>query len=316
MAPKIDPALLYAISQFTGYRSDAGETANIATALRFIHAETYDVQYALRLGLNLVPVNSKIPEGALTHSWFSWDRVGLAKFTANAADDAPNVSVFKTLVTSPLRLISDSYQYTTEDLRNSQYSGIGLDVKDALAARLAIDTLIDQTIATGYAPGGLTGLLNNAGVPLVTPTTGAWSTSTTPAQIFGDTNKLVNSIVTATKQVQLPDTLVLPTNAYDLWNAPIGSDFSTTILETFLKSNPYIKQVEQWWQLNTANAAGTGRRIMAYKKDPGMLEFALAMPFKQLPPQPRNFAFVTPCEAKVGSVCFYYPLSAAYMDLE
>jgi hypothetical protein len=159
--------------------------------------------------------------------------------------------------------------------------------------------------------------LNHANVPIVAAITGTWVTSSaTPLQMIADLNKLVNSIVIATKETFLPDVLLLDNVAFSRINStPMSTtgDADKTVLRFFLDNNPYITNVDQWNKLATAGAGGVTRAV-AYKRSEEVLAAVEPQSFEQFPPQARNFEFVIPTHSRVGGVRIQYPLAIAYMD--
>jgi hypothetical protein len=321
---KVNP--LHAASVFealTGVRLDANETAMLARQLEHIQAQTYDVLYPEIRALELVPLIGGVDPGAKWFTFRVFDIFGDAKMTANYADDAPRVDTQGQEVTSPIKHYSDSYIYSVDDLRSSQLAmknlaGIGmpLDVRRAQAAAKILGRKVDSNIALGEPSiTGLTGFANNALVPLVTPDFGNWPAAT-GAMILQDLRKLESSIVTLTKDVHKPNTLAVPPSIMGILASKPASELvpNVTVLEVFLKSARYIKNVESWYALETADAGGTGPRLIAYDRSPEMLGAVVPLEFNQLPPEARNFAFIVNCEAKAGGTVWFYPKSGAYMD--
>lgn len=321
---RVNPAQAAAVFyELTGQRLDANETATFARQLEHIQAQTYDVLYPEIRALELVPLIGGVDPGAKFFTFRVFDIVGDAKMTANYADDAPRVDTQGAEVTSPIKHYSDAYAYSVDDLRASalamkNLAGIGmpLDVRRAQAAAKILGRKVDSNVALGESTiSGLTGFVNNALVPVVAVDFGNWPAAT-GAMILQDLRKLESSIVTLTKDVHKPNTLVLPPSLMGIVASKPASELvpNVTVLEVFLKSSRYIKNVESWYALELADAAGTGPRIVAYDRSPEMLGAVVPLEFNQLPPEARNFAFIVNCEAKAGGTVFFYPKSAAYMD--
>ena len=306
---------LQLIAAQAGIRLDAGETALIAKELEAVKAATYDVKCPEFKARQFIPVNSSPPAGAETVSYDQWDSFGQAKVIGNYADDLPSVDVLKKRFTNKIASLGNSYSWSIQDLRASAMAGgMSLDAKRAMAARRAMEAAIDDLAAAGDANLGMSGFAAHASVPLVTPTTGTWS-GATALQIIADLNKLVQSIITTTKQVHLPNTLLLDTDSFALINQkPMSADSSNTVLRYFLENNPYIQSIDQWHRLDLANAAGNGPRCVAYDRSPEVLGLEIPQEFEQLPPQARNLKFVVPCHARCGGVIMHYPKAVAYMD--
>ena len=54
--------------------------------------------------------------------------------------------------------------------------------------------------------------------------------------------------------------------------------------------------------------------MVAYQRDPMVLQLEIPQEFEQFPPQARGLSFVVPCHARIGGVHMHYPLAVAYMD--
>ena len=125
-----------------------------------------------------------------------------------------------------------------------------------------------------------------------------------------------NNIVTTTKEVEQPDTMLLPLAQYGLIaTTPMSptNASNVTILEFFLRTNPYIKMVEPWYALTGAGAGGFDRMVV-YRRDPDALMLVIPQEFEQFPPQQRGLEFLVPCHARCGGVQTPYPLSICYAD--
>ncbi len=315
--------LLIALAQLGLYatgddRMDDKFSSVLSRELEHIKSRTFDIKYPALKARQFIPMGDQAPPGADTITYRQWDEYGMAKIIANYADDLELVNALVEEFSSKVHTIGKAYEFSRLDLMRMVESGNRLDFRLAVAARNAMENGIEQIAAFGAigtnSSGGLTGLLNNPNIPTVAPVTGTWA-SATPAQILEDMNTLVGSIVTTTKEVHLPDTLILDQNSLQLIaQTPIGVDNQTTILRSFLANNPYIQAIDSWTLLEFADGAGTGPRIMAFKRDTEVMSLEVPMEFDQLPPEARNLAFIINCMGRVGGVIVYYPLALAYMD--
>lgn len=290
--------------------------ATLEKQLEYVKARTYDIVYPELKARQFIPVSNEANSGAETITYRQWDSFGIAQIISNYADDLPLIDALVEEFSVNAKSVGAAYQWSVQDLRRSMMSGAMLDQRKASAVRRAIEQKIDQIALSGATNTGLTGIANNANVTLVTPTTGTWSTATS-AQIIADWNKHVNSIVTASKEAFIPDTYLLDTTNYTLVaTKPISTtgDTNKSVLASFLESNPFIKNVYPWHKLATADAAGTGPRAIAYKKDPEVLTLEIPQEFEQYPPQAKNLAFQVACHARTAGVIVYYPVAMAYMD--
>jgi len=297
-------------------RWDAKFTAVLEKALEYVKTKTYDIVYPDFKSRLLIPVSHDADPGAETITYRQWDEFGMAQIIANYGDDLPLIDSLVEEYTQKVKSLGAAYQYSIQDLRRSAMSGAKLDQRRARGCRRSIEFKIDDIAALGDTRTGLRGLVKHPNVPLVSPTTGTWSTATA-LQIIADMNKLVNSVVVLTKEVFLPDTLLLDlTNYNHIASMPmtVTGDAAMTVLKFFLTSNPYITQVGSWNKLTNADVAGTGPRAVCYKKDPEVLTLEIPQEFEQMPAQTKNLAFVVPAHARIGGVIMYYPMAVAYMD--
>jgi hypothetical protein len=298
-------------------RLDAGETATLARQLEHIYAQTYDVKYAELKARRFLPLDTSVDPGAEFFTYRQWDSFGMAQIISNYADDLPRVDTLAKEFSAPIKSLGASYGFSIQDMRRSALSGAELDSRRAMAARRSHEQAFDEVAAIGNSAAGLTGFLNHPNVPIVAAVTGQWVTnSATPLQMIEDLNTLVNSIVLATLETFVPDTLLLDNTSFQRINStPMSTtgDADKTVLRFFLDNNPYIRSVDQWHRLNTAGAAGVSRAV-AYARSPEVLEVVEPQPFEQFPPQARNLEFVVPTHSRVGGVRISYPLGLAYMD--
>lgn len=297
-----------------GVRLDAKYSAILARELEHVRAKTYDIIYPEKKARKLIPLDHTVPPGAETIRYDQWDLFGMAQVISNYADDLPMVDVMKEPFTSVVQTIADAYQWSILDLeRAAMVPGANLSQRRAGAARMVIENRIEDIGAFGLPVGGLNGILNHPNAALVAPTTGTWS-SATAVQMVDDANKLVESIVTATDETLLPNTLVMTSTQRGYMANKKFTNTDTTALKWFLDNNQYIDSIETWYKCKLADAAGTGARMLCYRRDPLVLEMVIPKEFTQQPPQPKNLSFVVPCHARVGGVVVYYPLAIAYMD--
>lgn len=150
---------------------------------------------------------------------------------------------------------------------------------------------------------GITGALNNAYVDLVSPTTGSWISGAVSADLVcADLFKLERAIITgSSKGIEMPDTLVMPPSLYAYADTCWPSNTETSALEHLLKKSMGIKNVEQWYPLETAGAA-LATRMLAYTRNPTKVQALMPLEFNQSAPEARNLSFVITCDGRSGGV--------------
>lgn len=303
--------------QFT--HLDATESTFFSRELEQIRAKNYNVKYAALKGLEFVPVDASLDPGVETVTYRQWDSVGVAKIVASYANDFPRADVLAAEFTSKIKSIGASFGFNVQEIRAARREGRPLDSMKAAACRKAIDQKIDTIVQTGDTATGLLGLLNQPNALTYTiPSDGAGSAQTfaskTSDQVARDMHAAAHYIVSTTKEVERPDTMVLPLTQFMYVSVTRMSTIdATTILEFFLKTSGYITSVQSWLPLATAGSGGT-TRMLVYRKDPDALQFLMPVPFEQFPPQEQGLEIVTYCHSRVGGVVAYYPLSICYAD--
>lgn len=304
-------------------RLDASETAFVEREVTQVRAKLFEVVYAELKAQQLVPLATDISADIQQYVYFVLDTVGEAKVVADGADDLPRVDVSKTERQGIVKTVGASFGWNLFEMRLAARLGQPLQQQRAESARKAIARQIDKILSTGVTDSqtglGMEGLLNNTDVVnLGISSTTSWVLGTTTAATMVDyLNNIASSIVTATNEAFIPDTLVLPTAMYNVLAsaryASAGVDANMTALRWLLANSPWIKSVTSWYRGNGAGAASSNRGIL-YKRDPEVLEGVVPLQFESLPPQARGLDMVVPVVGRAGGVKFYHPEAARYLD--
>lgn len=300
-------------------RLDANESAFFNRQLETIKAKTYDTKLKNLKALTIIPVNTSGSNGVDLITWRSFTQVGRAKMISDYATDFPRVDVYGVEQSVKVKGFGDSYAYSIKEIRRSQQAGgIPLDQRRALAARRAIEELIDNLALFGNSATGLNGLFNYSGITTYTVANGAGGSKTwalkTSQEIVADMNGMVDSVMIPTKAREVPDTLLLPLAQYNLIaTKQMGTVNDTTVMQYFLKTSPYIKRIE-WFNELTGAGSGATDRMMVGTFDEEHITFELPQPFEQFTPQAEGMAFKVPCHAEAGGVIIYYPQAFSVGD--
>lgn len=312
------PALT-GLSQEKNMRFDSAEEAAVwfARELDEVKAKTYDRVYPELNALRIFPVSSSVNPGAETTTYYAYDITGMADFISDYSDDLPRADVFGEPQSINIRPIGSSYQFSTQDIRASRFSGKSLDVRRGEAARKFIDRMINRIAWCGDEKRGLRGVLSsNNQVPLWTPPLNAKNTTKftdcTPDEILAVFSGALQYMSAQTNGVEVPDTIALDQATYIyLATTPRSSLSDTTILKWLQDNLPGIT-FERAGELQATSEYNPfkGLNVMViYKNDPEKLEIEIPLMFNQLPAEARNLAFVINCEARVAGAIIYYPFS-------
>lgn len=304
---------------------DDAESASVffARELDYVKTQSYDVEYPEFTALKLFPMSSEVDPGAETVTYYSYDKVGLAKIISNYATDLPRADVKGKPTTAVIKSIGDSYGYSVQEMRASRMAGKNLDVRKAESARYQIDYLCNKIAWNGDKETGLKGVLSEGNdVPLYVLANGASGKATwadkTADEILADITGMQKQMATVTKKVEKADTLALPSYAYlELANKRIDGT-ATTVLKYIQDNLPDIKQIVSCPELDNdsvdtnpyAADDGSGKGVaLFFKNDARKITIETPLSFIQYPMQTQGLEAIVNCEARIAGAMIYYPMS-------
>lgn len=288
--------------------------------LAVLDPKIYDVKYRNIIFPEVVPVDTSMPEWIDTVNYISYDAVTMGKFIAANGKDLPQSDIDANISSVPVGYAGNSYGYTLEELRKSQQMRLPLDVTKARVAYRGAQEHMQRVAWFGDASRGMTGMFNNPNIPLDNSTVN-WATAT-GQEMVNDMNSLLIKVWSTSANVHVPDTLLLPSDKYAIASSKrMDTGTDTTVMEFFKRNNLFRDitgqeiEVRPILELQTANTAGTGPRMMAYEKTPDNLVMYNPIPWRPLAPQPNGLRIEVSAEYKISGVEFRYPGSAAYRDM-
>ena len=303
---------------------DSAEDASVffARELDYVKSQSYDVEYPELTALSLFPMSSEVDPGAETVTYYSYDKVGLAKIISNYATDLPRADVKGKPTTAIIKSLGASYGYSIQEMRASAMAGKSLDTRKAESARYQIDYLNNKIAWCGDEETGLRGVLSkDTDVPLYVLANGAkgstkWSEKTED-EIQADINGMLKQMARTTKKVEKPDTLGLPSEAYLELQGRRIEGTATTALSYIQENLKDIKEIVSCPELdpdsvdtNPYAKETDGQGVMLlFKNDARKLTVENPLPFMQYPVQTEGLEMVVPCEARTAGVLIYYPMS-------
>lgn len=303
---------------------DSAEDASVffARELDYVKSQSYDVEYPELTALSLFPMSSEVDPGAETVTYYSYDKVGLAKIISNYATDLPRADVKGKPTTAIIKSLGASYGYSIQEMRASAMAGKSLDTRKAESARYQIDYLNNKIAWCGDEETGLRGVLSkDTDVPLYVLANGAkgstkWSEKTED-EILADINGMLKQMARTTKKVEKPDTLGLPSEAYLELQGRRIEGTATTVLSYIQENLKDIKEIVSCPELdpdsvdtNPYAKETDGQGVMLlFKNDPKKLTIENPLPFKQHPVQTKGLEMEVPCEARTAGAIIYYPMS-------
>jgi hypothetical protein len=289
-------------------------------ALYRAHATVFEEKYPAFNYAQLIPVNE---DGDM------WDvgtivssvngPVGRAEYISAKGFDIPNVSSAMSQGVSNFFLAGAGYELSLQEVNRASRMGVDISARDASSARKVAEKFIYDRAMSGSTEKGFTGLLNNASVPTAATTNGPWS-GATPDEMAADINEVLGDVYTNTKETEIADTLLLPTTAFLAANNKRMSDTGTSVLTFLANNNSYTAITKQPLNIMPAReletaGSGSGRRMVAYARNPGVLEFFLPGSFTFMPMHPLSaLAWRVDGIMNVGQTEIYRPKAVSYRD--
>jgi hypothetical protein len=282
--------------------------------LEYIRPAIFEVTYADIKYPQILPVTSEAGPGAQTYTYRVMDSTGEFRLIADAADDLPRADVSQVEKSINIRSFGGSFGYTVQELRAAQMANMALEQRRGAAVRRAYEEKVESIAMFGESSVGLAGFFNNSTVDVIAAD--KWFDATTTAQEMLELlNYGVTAIINGSNMKEQPDTILMAYEDFRIVSTLRNSDSSdVTVLEYFLRNNPYITSVEPINQLDADKSELNTNRMVVYRRDPQKLQLHVPQPLELFPPQQRGLEFIVPAHARVGGLALYYPKSVIYVQ--
>lgn len=283
--------------------------------LEYIRPQVFEVEYADIKYPTILPVTAEAGPGSQTFTYRIMDATGDFKLISDAADDLPRADVSQTEKSINIRSFGGSFGYTVQELRAAQMANLSLEQRRASAVRRAYEEKVESVAMFGEGSVSLAGFFNNATVDVISANKWFSTSQVTAQEMLEILNQGVSAIISGSNMKEQPDTILMPYEDYNIVSTTRNSDSSdVTVLEYFLRTNPFIRNVEPINQLAAANSSLAKNRLVVYKRDPQKVQLHIPQPLELFPPQQRGLEFIVPAHARVGGVALYYPKSVKYVQ--
>lgn len=310
-------------------------------ALAFVEGQAYQINqrvYETRYPdwdfSRLIFVDTTAPEWSPGIVTYSSDFSGAARWQSSYAKDIPLADVSQDYETRGYHMAAIGYQWNLEEVNTTMgFPGANLPDRRARSARLAYQKFMYDIALSGNAEKSWGGLINYPGVTATdAPNDGnanarVWYDATgvgqkTPAQIVRDINLALAGVHQATNEIDLADTILLPTRALQyIAETPYNPLVQETILSFVMRTNLYTITTGQALtirgvrELDTGDAGGSLGRLVAYKNNPEYVKLHLPMPHRFLPVyQDGPLNFVIPGIFRTGGVELLTTAGMRYID--
>jgi hypothetical protein len=302
-----------------GSRYDANETATFARELEWIQAGAIEKKFPGLVGANLVPLaGGQVFPGARSHTYREIDSWGEAELLEEyTIDDFGTAEVRGAEVTGKFRNFGAKYIYTLEDLRARPSLTVDVIQNKAVTARRVMEEKLDKLILLGDGP--FTGLLNNANSQDDT-SSDDWETGTVAGDVTAIRNtfkRVADNAFLATKGVYTQFDFVVSNKMWtklNLWVDATIAGNGMSVASFLLNNLTGVRSITPCARLDGAGATGKDR-MLAFPRDPEVLDALVPTRFESLAPQLNGAAFITPCMGKYGGLRIFQPLAVRRCDV-
>lgn len=285
-----------------------------AQDLDAIDSKLYAPKEAELLARKLFNIKTDIDPGAETYSYDVITRSGAARILAPGADDIPLVEADLDRHTVDIYSIAVGFKIGIQEMRAAQMAGRDIDTTKAGIARRAIAEKENQLAFKGDDDYNISGVLNTTGIQTyAVPENGVDDTGAATSDWNYKTGlQIVADIRNARAKVnKLPghtaDTLVLPTDEYELLQVPVNEYDTRTIME-YIGAMGWFTTIEKTDDLVGAGAEGSNC-FLVFDSSPEVAELLVPM---DLTRHEEEYAFPNirvPVEERTGGVIIRYPMA-------
>jgi hypothetical protein len=289
-----------------------------------IEAGVYALRYPELDYASLVPVDTSAGEFSKSVTYYSMDGAGKAAWLNGNGKDVPVVGAQMNQHETAVHTAGIGYSYGYEEVNQARLLGIALDAEKARIARRAYEEMVYTVAFNGDATKGFEGLYDYTGVPTVTAAADGTSSGTTwasktPDLINRDINAILIGVQTATKETELADTLILPTERMQYLASTRMTDTGLSLLEYIQRANIYTAQTGQPLTIRgkrglLTKGGSSSARMIAYRRAPDVLKMHIPMPHRFFPVQIEGFQFTIPGMFRLGGLDIRLPKAVSYVD--
>jgi len=304
------------LPKMDGYNMDSVTTAFTERELTYVRKQVYKAPLRNLKAREILPISYDVPSFAKNHTYKVIERFGMMKLIQSYADNLPLATVGKKEVVAKVKAFGNAYEYSVDDVEASQAGKTNLPSEEAIAVRRAWEELLEKIAWLGDEEADIVGLFYNPNISVGSAITGDWTTAT-PKQIYDDCVGTLDMVFNATNGKEEADTLLVSANRWSKLKNTILYD-NKTILSVLKENyeNLTVDFVSELGDMNPAPSGGTApvNCLFAFVNDISYLALEIPLEFKQMPPQPKNLAWLTNCYAKTAGMTVRYPLTMAIAE--
>jgi hypothetical protein len=224
------------------------------------------------------------------------------------SSNVPMIDVLSEEFTQKVHKFAGGYWFSDDDIEAVVHTGMDLESEKVAGVKEASEQEMNELIAFGDPKIGMHGFLNDPNI-LYSFAPYKIDGSSTPMQILALLHDSVTAVVKLTKQVEKPDTMLLPVDQYHyLANTMVSDKLQVTLLKQFLETSPYIKDIESINELAGAGADGTDLMYI-YRRDKNKVKARIMQALKFLNLERKGLGYERSAVFKYGGIVSYRPFS-------
>lgn len=294
------------------YRGDS-ESLLVERSLIHVMSRVQQVRYPGDVMNKVVSVNSEGGAGLTSIEYNTLDLTGEFQRISTQATNIPEVNAKMTPTPNPVGIFAASYGYTKFDLERADRGGVSLDERKGRALMLAARKKLNSIY--WFGDGDIKGLFNYELNPVTIA--GAWDTAS-PAEILADCLEVINQVDITTEDFYANTLVVSPYVHSKIYTTRLGDGTDTTVAQ-FIFKNTEIDRIVKTSYLNdvtnSENSLTNAQVMMAYYRDPIILEFMLPRPLQQDPMYRMGLQYNIPAVFDCAGTFVYHPKSIAFAEV-
>lgn len=301
-----------AIRGMNAYVRTDGERLFLQRALIHVMSQVQEVRYPGDVLPQVLNVSSEGGAGLESMNYQTLDLTGEFKAIGTNATDIPEVGASMTETPNKVQIYAACYGYSQFDLERAAKARVGLSQLKGRALMLAARKKLNRLMWFGdeYVQGLFSYILNKVTIG------GSWATATAQ-EILDDCLDVINKVVDDTEDFEA-DTLALDPAGYSIITTTPRSDKSDTTIAEFIKANTQINRIIKTSYLknitNSTNSLTNKNVIMAYYRDPMILQFMTPRPLQQMPMYQLGMQFNVPAVFDCAGTFVYHPKAVAIAE--
>ena len=290
----------------------------LARELETILARSFEVEYADIKYSSLIPISTEVGSGADSYTYRVFDKQGSMKVIQDKAQDLPRADVLRKEMTYPVRSLGASFAYTVQETRAAaMVPGMNLEQRRANAVRRAYEEKVQEIAYFGDRPSGMKGFFNSDQLDTIVPDKWFTDAGISTDEMLTLLNEPATRLVNGSNMKEQPNTMLVPYEVYRIISTtPRSATSDTTVMEFFLRTNPFISAIEPINELEADKSGGAldKDRIVTYDRSPDKLQLHIPQPLEFLPPVRESLEFTVAAHSRIGGTAIYYPKSVIVME--